>query len=170
MFVSWRKVGVRKMVVRLEFCSQGKQVSFSELNTDMPVCCRCSGRGRCIACSCVKCGSRCVDCLPARNGHCSNLESTIDVASDGEHSRTLLPSPMRQSTTPDATPEAIAESAPDDNPDFDFVGAMLDDVIAAPSSTGSGSGSESDVDQAPNYFLPSFRPTVGTDYTRLKKH
>ena len=136
------------------------------LNTDMPVCCRCNGRGQCIACSCVKSGSQCVDCVPARNGHCSNLESTIDAASDGEHSRTLLPlpMPMRQSTTPDATPEAIAESAPDGSPDFDFVGAMLDDVIAAPSSTDSGSGSESDVDQAPNYSLPSFRPTVGTDY------
>ena len=58
----------------------------------------------------------------------------------------------------------LAESAPDDSPDFGFVGAMLDDVIAAPSSTDSGSGSEPDADQALNYSLPSFRPTTGTDY------
>ena len=40
--------------------------------TDMPVCCRCNGSGRCMSCSCVKSGRPCVDCLPSRKGHCCN--------------------------------------------------------------------------------------------------
>ena len=41
----------------------------------MPVCCRCNGSGRCVSCSCVKAGRSCTDCLPSRNGRCSNAPS-----------------------------------------------------------------------------------------------
>ena len=123
----------------------------------MPVYCRCNGRGRCIACSCVKSGSRCVSCLPSRNGHCSNYECTIDATSNDEHSRTLLPLPMQLSNTLDTTPEAITENALDDGPDF--VGAMLDNASAEP-----GLGAASDGDQALNYSLPFFRPVQGAGY------
>ena len=44
--------------------------------TDMPVCCRCNGSGRCMSCSCVKSGRPCVDCLPSREGHCCNNAPT----------------------------------------------------------------------------------------------
>ena len=36
-------------------------------------CCRYKSKGgRCLNCACVKAGRRCTDCLPSRNGHCSN--------------------------------------------------------------------------------------------------
>ena len=56
----------------------------------MPICCRCNGSGRCKACSCVKSGRPCVDCLPSRNGHCSNHEIHTSVADPSM----LLPSPL----------------------------------------------------------------------------
>ena len=40
---------------------------------NMPVCCRYNASRQCKACSCDKSGTLCVDCLPSRNGHCSNL-------------------------------------------------------------------------------------------------
>ena len=40
--------------------------------TDMPVCCRCNGRGCCTSSVCVKAGRPCTDCLPSRKGHCCN--------------------------------------------------------------------------------------------------
>ena len=36
------------------------------------VCCRCNRSGRCKNCQCVKRGTACVDCLPSRQGSCSN--------------------------------------------------------------------------------------------------
>ena len=39
------------------------------------MCCRCNGSGRCKNCSCVKNGSKCVDCLPARKGRCANRDN-----------------------------------------------------------------------------------------------
>ena len=65
---------------------------------------------------------------------------------------------MQLSNTFNTTPEAITENALDDVPDF--VGAMLDDIIAEP-----GLGAASDGDQAFNYFLPLFRPVQEADYT-----
>ena len=36
----------------------------------MVQCCRCNGGGLCKNCSCVK---ACIDCLPSKKQHCSNL-------------------------------------------------------------------------------------------------
>ena len=39
-----------------------------------PVCCRCSGQGKCKNCVCVKQGGVCINCLPSRVGGCQNLD------------------------------------------------------------------------------------------------
>ena len=57
----------------------------------MPVCCRCNGRGCCISCACVKFGSRYLDCLPSRSGHCANQELSSDGVCEQEGSRILSP-------------------------------------------------------------------------------
>ena len=67
-----------------------------------------------------KSGSRCVDCLPSHNGHCSNhgLMISADCAQDnGEHSQTL-------SMPKSAAIEAITEDSPES------VAAMLDDMTS----------------------------------------
>ena len=87
-----------------------------------------------------------------------NYEPTIDAISNDEHLRILLPLPMQLSNTINTTLQAITENALDDG--RDFVGAMLDDVIAE-----SGLGAASEGDQAPNYFLPLFRPVQKVDCT-----
>ena len=130
----------------------------------MPVCCRCNGRGRCKSCACAKSGSRCVDCLPSRKGHCSNQDPASDAGPEQEHSQRLSPSLMSPSTTITATATATtleAETEKDlDSPDFV---AMLDDVITVPSSH--DYSFESEVHQAHGGSLPSFRPAIGTEYT-----
>ena len=91
----------------------------------MPVCCQCNGRGRCISCACVKSGSRCIDCLPSRNGHCSNLEIVSDA---DEHSCTLsmVPSTVVFYDTDGITLDVTApENGPDSSPKSV---AMFDDV------------------------------------------
>lgn len=130
----------------------------------MPVYCRCNGKGRCISCACIKSGSRCIDCLPSRNGHCSNRDPAASNARrkhEQEYSQTLSPSrhtSPSSATTDDTTRSPEAEADKDSNSP-DFV-AMIDDVSTTPLSPGSISESE-----APNCSLPSFRPTLGTDYT-----
>ena len=52
----------------------------------MPVCCRCSGSGRCMSCFCVNSDRPCVDCLPSRKGYCCNIALapvSISVVDDG---------------------------------------------------------------------------------------
>ena len=72
-------------------------------------CCRCNGNGRCKDCSCQKMGKRCLNCLPACKGACSNL--SIEVASlsqSAEESSSHLPtripttSPMLLPSPPSA--------------------------------------------------------------------
>ena len=67
----------------------------------MPVCCRCNGSGRCKACSCVKSGRSCVDCLPSRNGHCSNHgmhTSAVDPSVQLSFSLSSLDAPRTDGT------------------------------------------------------------------------
>ena len=80
---------------------------------NMPVCCRCNGSGRCKACSCVKSGTPCVDCLPSRNGHCSNL---AEPSPNGPERPTLAPAYSVHSDTNSNVDNRRDEDAA---PDFD---------------------------------------------------
>ena len=84
-----------------------------------------------------------------------------DAVPEQELTRALSPSSTPQSTTtaPEATDNGPRVDSDDGSPDFV---AMLDNVDTVPMSPGS---SETEVYQAPNCSLPSFRPVIGTDFT-----
>ena len=44
------------------------------------MCCRCSYRGLCKRCACVKADRTCFNCLPGRDGHCLNPLSSANAA------------------------------------------------------------------------------------------
>ena len=97
----------------------------------MPVCCRCNGSGRCKACSCVKSGKPCLDCLPSRNGHCNNNE-TLTSAGPEHHPPMLLP-PIPPSLATPATPATLDSphylaEANTPSLDMDMRDAILDDA------------------------------------------
>ena len=53
-------------------------------------CCKCCQTGRCVRCSCVTAGRRCVGCYPSRSGSCSNLNhptNNPDLANSSSGSR-----------------------------------------------------------------------------------
>ena len=118
----------------------------------MPVCCRCNGRGRCISCACVKSGSRCIDCLPSRNGHCSNMEVVSDA---NEHSCTLS-SLLMVPSTDDIDGITVDMNAPENGPCSSPESVAVCNDVTAPSILDS---------QAPSFSLPPFRPVQEADYT-----
>ena len=123
----------------------------------MPVCCRCNGGGRCKACSCVKSGTSCVDCLPSRNGHCSNLAG---------------PSPIGPEclTLPTISSVHSVSASSNSNSDSSHVEIVAPEFVATThdaTSTQSVSTSISQTsieDQNSIYFLPSFEPLSDSDY------
>ena len=166
----------------------------------MPVCCRCNGKGRCIACACVKSGSRCIDCLPSRNGHCSNQELTDDHAAglcavDKVGDKAAIGRPDRQDGSPELVedvrgqqlslsfspqtfnsasldvgdeaetetgrPEEVSEiERPDrraSSPEF------VEDVTTVSQRPVPVPGLQPEVHQSPNYCLPPFKSTLGSD-------
>ena len=42
-------------------------------------CCRCSRRGRCVSCACVKAKRSCYNCKPLKDDHCINSLSIPDT-------------------------------------------------------------------------------------------
>ena len=123
------------------------------LAANMPVCCRCNGSGRCKACSCVKSGTPCVDCLPSRNGHCSNL---VVPSPDGPERPTL--SPISSERTNDtASSNANYDSRHDEivAPDLDTT-STESVSISTPLMAING--------QNPVHSLPSFEPLPEPDY------
>ena len=134
----------------------------------MPVCCRCNGSGRCKACSCVKSGRQCVNCLPARNGHCSNLgiltsvnpEQTSSIIQDP--SDAFLESALNVAITVDLTPPpalpmplSSRHTSPTTRnlPDVHTTRDPSDAIFDSPSSV-----SLTTVDRTPPPSLPAFKP------------
>lgn len=184
----------------------------------MPVCCQCNGKGRCISCACVKSGSRCIDCLPSRNGHCSNQESPLPAPNTGlntpyprvslssqsdDHAagcagnevaigrpgghedsspefvedvpglQLLSPSPQIINATIMNTGDEAVIDCPEDAGDEAEIGCpyrrdlssheFVEDVATVPLSPNPAPGPQSEVQQSPNYSLPPFKPTLGSD-------
>ena len=110
----------------------------------MTVCCRCNAGGKCRNCVCVKSGRQCTNCLPFRNGCCSNMKQQVAVFD------TALTPPVplaRNQPPPSNSPVVVSQSTttvavPDEGEDlnhssFPIVAHHSQDDTAAPSSPGS---------------------------------
>ena len=124
----------------------------------MPVCCRCNGSGRCKACSCVKSRRPCVDCLPSRNGHCSNrgMHTSEAVPSspsldtpcsqtcrDNRHTSSAIHEPTQMGLDRDSTTNVESDRT------------ILDDITM---ETSTETQIESVAHMSPIRVLPSFQP------------
>ena len=92
----------------------------------MPVCCRCNGSGRCVSCSCIKAGRSCTDCLPSRNGRCSNAPSPTPVSAPTS-------TPVSAPTSDDERLQ-LADSTPAAAPTADSEHRLLDGAISTASN------------------------------------
>ena len=97
----------------------------------MPICCRCNGSGRCRGCKCAKAGKPCLDCLPARKGHCCNYDyssnSTVISSQTQIINSLVILSPSE--TAVQSCPAGIAVAHANEPPSELEDDAILDDVI-----------------------------------------
>ena len=96
----------------------------------MPSCCRCSGKGRCIACACAKRGTPCTNCQPSKISNCENGSHKHCDDATASNSNAALPTelPLSQATevsvgvasisqpTPPSTARRAAEDAATQSP------------------------------------------------------
>ena len=115
----------------------------------MVVCCKCNRTGHCRNCACVKAGRRCLDCLPARWGHCSNALMPPVCQSQASTPSDIVTTTIT-TTTPVSSSTAIAPP----------VGQQ--DSRTAPPQAGTTSpqaGLEPDLNRVSDRLsLPSFKP------------
>ena len=82
-----------------------------------PVCCRCNASGSCKNCSCKKANRSCSNCLPLRQGHCTNTDQQLsslhtpvneDIELLGRAPPETVEAPQRAKMGPSLTPDSVA--------------------------------------------------------------